>query len=219
MKCSLLYGVWAYTEFYLCFIPVTVSTWYGNGIVNNFDKNIPFQTKDGSYHISSILFTLILNLAVTILTFIGAFIIYLIPNNVVTYVNSASEMATLLWVLLLSSFCRCSFVIFITEFCGSRIWGSVIGMLGSAGILHSMNMALETHLIHALGIHTSNFPLASMGNYFIFNDIIPIYDMDAKERIVTSILGNPVSLTVRMLIYIAVFIVLTIVVRKRKEIA
>ena len=190
-RMSRVYGVWAYMEFYLCFIPVVVTTWYGQSQVSGFTENIPFQMKDRKF---------------------------CIPNDVITYTNDAKTMGTAVFLLVMCAFCRCSFVIFITELTGSRIWGSVIGMLGSCGTLSSTIMYSEAILIRALGITKSRFPISTLSNYVIFNDMMPAYAEAQTDYVVKSLCGNPIDMTLKMVIYIALFMTLTYVVNKRKDV-
>ena len=217
-RMSRVYGVWAYMEFYLCFIPVVVTTWYGQSQVSGFTENIPFQMKDRKFYDSSIVFTFVLNLLAALLSVAGAFIVTCIPNNVITYNNDAKTMGTAVFLLVMCAFCRCSFVVFVTEWTGSRIWGSVIGMLGSCGMLSTTLMYSEAILIKALGITKSRFPISTLSNFVIFNDMMPAYAEAQTDYVVKNLCGNPIDMTLKMVIYIALFMTLTYVVNKRKDV-
>ena len=218
VRMSSVYGVWAYMEFYLCFIPVVVTTWYGQSQVSGFTENIPFQMKDRKFYDSSIVFTFVLNLLAALLSVAGAFIVTCVPNNVITYNNDAKTMGTAVFLLVMCAFCRCSFVVFVTEWTGSRIWGSVIGMLGSCGTLSSTIMYSEAILIRALGITKSRFPISTMSNFVIFNDMMPAYADAQTDYVIKTLCGNPIDMTLKMVIYIALFMTLTYVISKRKDV-
>lgn len=218
IRMSRLYGVWAYTEFYLCFIPVVVTTWYAQSRVSGFTENIPFQMKDRKFYNSAIIFTFALNLLAVLFSVAGAFIVTCVPNNVITYNNDAKTMGTAVFLLVMCAFCRCSFVVFVTEWTGSRIWGSVIGMLGSCGTLSSTLMYMEAIVIKALGMTQSRFPIASLSNFVVFNDMMPHYATLETSYIIKSLSGDPVDMTLKMIIYIALFMTLTYMLNKRKDV-
>lgn len=218
MKMSLAYALWAFTEFYLCYIPVIVSTWYGNTSTSGFNRNIPYQVKDPSYFASAIVFTLILNTIGITLSLIGGFLIYLIPNDTVVLVNDPSMMLQTVHLLILCSFCRTVFVIFVTELTGSRIWGCVLGMLGSCGFLADTTMSMELIVLKLLGIRETTLPVCSLTNFLVFNNMMPVFDMETTDYIATSLGCNVMTATCRMLIYIALFMSLTIAVNRRKDI-
>lgn len=215
---SLSYALWAFTEFYLCYIPVVVSTWYGNSSATGFARNIPFQVKDPSYLASAIVFTLILNAIGVTISMAGGLLIYCIPNNTVVLVNDLSTMLQTILLLFLSSCCRSVFVIFVTELTHSRIWGCVIGMLGSCGFLSHSLSSTELLLLHFAGVKETSLPVSSLANYVVFNDMMPRFDSASTEYIATSIQGSVPVTICRMLIYIALFMTLTIVVNRRRDV-
>ncbi len=216
-KFSLYYGVWAFTEFYLCFIPVVASTWYFNTSINGFDGNVPFQSKNRCFNLSAVLFTYMMNTLMIIATLVLGLVIYSIPNGMVVYINDPVTMAKGMSILLLTSYCRCSFVMFVTELTESRIWGTVLGMLVSCGMFGDFVCAFEVTLYAAIGVKETTMPLTSFTSYYMINNIIP-HIADEEGFIVRTIPGNVFSMLMQMIVYIALFTWLTTMINKRKDV-
>lgn len=214
---SLYYGVWAFFEFYLCFIPVVVSSWYGNTLSCGYDKNIPLQTQSSTYYVSSVVHTYILNTILTFALLLLGTIICIIPNRSVVYINDPVSMIKLISILVLVSYARCSFVLFATEATGSYIWGAVLGMLVSSGIFGSIFFIIEIAIYDAWGIGVSSFPFSTLSTYLAINSIIPPFKPDVTEIVVKEFPTGMSHLWFQMLFYSAFFLGLTLVISKRKR--
>ena len=217
-RISLYYGVWTFVEFYLCFIPALVSTWYANTTINGYDGNIPYQTKDRRFHYSAVLFVFVMNTILVISSLVLGIIIYSIPNCMVEYTNDPFTMFKLIVVLFFSSYCRCAFVIFATEITGSRIWGSVLGMLVSCGFLSGVVIGIEVTFCVIFGIRETTLPLSSTTSFYMINNIIPSSQGGEHHLIVSDFPGNIWFMMLGMIAYIALFVGITTAVNKRKDV-
>ena len=212
---SSAYGLWCFMEFYLSAMPVAIAYWYGDLISSRFVDNIPFRF-DHKLSLSGLFFTLLMNLFCAAGFLIYGNILFLIPNKSIVFYNDPLTMLTLSIVLFVGSFARCMIVIFLIELLKSRIWGALFGFMCIAGLSFELILSLEAIALAAAGVRSSSFPLANSTSYMMVEALMPGLK-DEDQWVVRELHADVSTILLRMVLYFAVILIITIILIRRKD--